>query len=449
MHTDFTMSEELLANPGMGWQTFHHFADEDPALDGLPSTVAYFRYYWSQLEPADGEVRFELIDDHLAKAHAAGQKLAFRVMCCSTGDTPGCPKWLRDVGCPGFEYTYGRRKTWPKKAKTPDVPYHDAPNHAPPDWHWSPEMDSAMFQKEHFRFIAELGARYDGHPDLDLVDVGTVGLWGEWHMSGTGYQIPSPETCRRVNDAWRRAFPSQPMVYLIGDTEGMKRCAEHGVGWRADCLGDMGGFSDTWNHMEHCYRQRIAEAGAEDAWKTAPVAWESCWDVRKWVNEGWDVCHIFKYGLDLHGSYLNNKSAAVPPEARPEIEEFLKRLGYRLAIRSIEYPESAKAGETVPIKMEWENVGVAPPYRDHVLAFRLRGSGGERIVRTDMSVRGWLPGRRDEAVQLALPGDIAPGEYDVHLALVDPNTREPAIRLAVDEAEDDGWYAVGSLSLEV
>jgi hypothetical protein len=35
-----------------------------------------------------------------------------------------------------------------------------------------------------------------------------------------------------------------------------------GTGWRADCLGDLGFFSDTWNHM--------------DAWKRGPVAWESC-----------------------------------------------------------------------------------------------------------------------------------------------------------------------------
>ena len=49
--------DDLLANPGMGWQTFHLFADEDAALDGLPSTSAYFRLYWSEIEPADGDRR--------------------------------------------------------------------------------------------------------------------------------------------------------------------------------------------------------------------------------------------------------------------------------------------------------------------------------------------------------------------------------------------------------
>ena len=37
-------SDELFANPGMGWQTFHRFADDDPNLQGLPSASAYFRF---------------------------------------------------------------------------------------------------------------------------------------------------------------------------------------------------------------------------------------------------------------------------------------------------------------------------------------------------------------------------------------------------------------------
>ncbi len=45
----------------------------------------------------------------------------------------------------------------------------------------------------------------------------------------------------------------------------------NGTGWRADCLGDMGGFSSTWNHMEDFYQQALDQAEANDAWKKAPV----------------------------------------------------------------------------------------------------------------------------------------------------------------------------------
>jgi hypothetical protein len=79
-------SDELFANPGMGWQTFHRFADEDPNLAGLPSGSAYFRFYWREIEPAEGKIDFELFDRLLAHAAKAGQKLAFRVMCTGSGE---------------------------------------------------------------------------------------------------------------------------------------------------------------------------------------------------------------------------------------------------------------------------------------------------------------------------------------------------------------------------
>src|SRR5437763_567492 len=81
---------------------------------------------------------------------------------------------------------------------------------------WAPDMDDPAVQKAHFRLVDELGKRYDGHPDFDLLDVGTVGLWGEWHMSVTKVSLPTTETRRAVIERWCRAFPKSPKVMLIG-----------------------------------------------------------------------------------------------------------------------------------------------------------------------------------------------------------------------------------------
>ena len=89
-------SDELLANPGMGWQTFHRFAEEDKNLEGLPSTSAYFRFYWKEIEPVEGEIDFAKFDGLLARARKAGQKLAFRIMCAGTRkDYMFVPQWLK------------------------------------------------------------------------------------------------------------------------------------------------------------------------------------------------------------------------------------------------------------------------------------------------------------------------------------------------------------------
>jgi len=421
-------TDELLANPGMGWQTFHRFADEDKNLEGLPSTSAYFRFYWSEVEPVEGQIDFARFDSLLAHAHRAGQKLAFRIMCAgTTEDYMYVPRWLKEKGCPGFEYQY--EKQGPK--------------------HWVPDMDSPVFQEAHFRLIRELGKRYDGHPDLDLVDIGSVGLWGEWHMSGTGAEMPGVKTRLAIIDAYCKAFPKTPKVMLIGDDEGMKHAVQKGCGWRADCIGDMGGFSKTWNHMRDFYPQAVEKAKAETAWQKAPVAFESCWDMRKWKQEGWDIRYIFEYGLNFHASFLNNKSAPIPEGTRPEIERFLRKIGYRLVLRQLEYNEPVAPGASLAISMAWENVGVAPPYRDYQLAFRLVNVADKtaKVMVSKTSIKGWLPGETRITESLKLPQALRPGRYELALAVVDPATKEPAVRLAIAGRAEDGWYPLSQVEV--
>lgn len=421
-------SDAVFANPGMGWQTFHRFADEDRNLEGIPSSSAYFRFYWRELEPVEGRINYAFFDSLLARAHKAGQKLSFRVMCVGTdGDSIHVPLWLKESGCPGFSFHYGDEKMT----------------------RWVPDMDHPRFKEAHYRFIRELGKRYDGHPDLDLVDIGTVGLWGEWHMGGTGVNVPSPETRDEILDLWIKAFPRSPKAMLIGDAEGMRRAVIAGCGWRADCLGDMGGFSKTWNHMDNLYRQQVELSGARDAWKTAPVAFESCWTMQKWSDEGWDIDYIFNYGLDLHASFLNNKSAKIPEGSLPRIEAFLRRLGYRFVLRKLEHAPEVRPGAPLDVALSWENTGVAPPYLDYRLAFRLTGEKDGRAVMlpTGISLRGWLPGAKDITVSPVLPRDLRKGTYTLSLAVLDPVRDEPAVRLAIEGRAADGWYPLSTVTV--
>ncbi|MBN2505086.1 MAG: DUF4832 domain-containing protein [Verrucomicrobia bacterium] len=427
-------TDELLANPGMGWQTFHRFADEDKALEGLPSASAYFRFYWREIEPRDGEIAFTRFDDLLAHARRAGQKLAFRIMCTGSGQPMDVPAWLKEQGCRGIEFRRGRSQ------------------------HWVPDFTDPLFREKHFRLIRELGRRYDGHPDLDLLDIGSVGLWGEWHMSGTtavdtGKAVPLPPVELRlaIIAAWCQAFPKTSKVILIGSQEGMAQAAAQHCGWRADCLGDMGGFSKTWNHMDHFYLQQLAKTGAQDAWKTGPVAWESCWDMRKWKEEGWDIRYIFDYGLRCHASYMNNKSAPIPAGTRGEVERFLRRLGYRLTVRTLEHPATLRPGTRATVPISWDNVGVAPPYRDYRVALRLQRNlepaSSPSVSVTDTSIRGWLPGKRDTVLPLTVPAALRPGRYQLALGVVDPVSRKPAVRLAIAGRDAEGWYPVSEVEI--
>ena len=443
-------TDELLANPHVGWQTFHHTRDKDRNLPAwLPSTVHYARWGWGIVEPQPGKIDTAFLDAQLKASRAAGQTLAFRVMCCSTRPgRPYQPAWLAKVGGKEIQCSHSSTKGL-----------------------LIPDLDDAVVLERHLDFLRRLGERYDGHPDIDHVDLGTVGWWGEWHMSGCAEaKMPTPATRKKIVDAYLKAFRKTRLVMLIGGGEWLTYACRHGAGWRADCIGDMGGFSKTWCHMRHAYPKMSQQTGVAEAWKAAPVAWESCWDMRKWVKEGWPLRYIFNYALALHGSYLNNKSAPLPEgkEARAEVERFVRRLGYRLVLRELKHPAAAKPGGTLKLAMTWQNVGSAPCYRPYRLAWRLAPNAGRASVLVGkVTVEKWLPGSvtlftkdfyagnwelpKGEPVavadEIALPADLKPGIYDLSLGVVGTEPSKPLVRLAIKGRDASGWYPLGRIEI--
>ena len=98
--------------------------------------------------------------------------------------------------------------------------------------------------------------------------------------------------------------------------------------------------------------------------------------------------------------------------------------------------------------MLWENVGVAPCYADHVLAFRLSGKGAAPIViRTELSVREWLPGKLKIEAPLVCPGRLTGGAYTLSVGIVDSESK-PALRLAIEGRDAEGWYPVSALTVD-
>jgi hypothetical protein len=232
----------------------------------------------------------------------------------------------------------------------------------------------------------------------------------------------------------------------------------------------MGGFSKQWCHMRKGYPVWIKQSHLEDVWKTAPVAWETCWDMRKWVDEGWSLRYIFNYALAVHGSYVNNKSAPLPKgdDVRPELERFLRRLGYRLVLKELSCPAAVEQRGRLTLSMKWQNCGSAPCYRPYRLAYRLTSETGPAVVlRGKVTVNGWLPGSVDVLTQeflksppdlppgpvysvsdsVVLPEKVKPGVYVLSLAIVG-DKGDPAVKLAIQGRSDDGWYPLGKLQVE-
>ncbi len=443
-------TDELLANPGIGWETFHRTRVKDGNLpDWIPSTIHYARWGWGTLEPRPGKIDYDFLDKVIAETRIANQRLAFRVMCCSTrAGRPYHPDWLKKVGGKILTVDHGNQKELT-----------------------IPDLDDPKVLDMHLDFIRRLGIRYDGHPDIDHIDLGTVGWWGEWHMSSskTG-KMPTMENRKKIIDAYVNAFRKTTLLMLIGGRECLTYAAERGVGWRADCLGDMGGFSKNWCHMRNAYLQLVESSGVQDVWKTAPVAWESCWEMRRWVKEDWSLRYIFNYALAFHGSYLNNKSAPLPEgeKVRYEIERFLRRLGYRLILTELRHPGRVKKGTYFKLEMNWQNVGSAPCYRPYRLAYKLTNNREyAKVLVGNITVEKWMPGSVDifaeeflreppelppgdiieVADRIKLPTDMPAGKYRLAIGVVDEDPNKPIIKLAIAGRTKDGWYPLSEVEV--
>jgi len=95
--------------------------------------------------------------------------------------------------------------------------------------------------------------------------------------------------------------------------------------------------------------------------------------------------------------------------------------------------------------MWWLNAGVAPPYTNYPLAVELRSANNNAEIRVPVDVRTWLPGDAVFDGSLYVPETLPEGVYDFRVALLDPRSGKPAVRLAIAGRDADGWYQQGQL----
>jgi hypothetical protein len=422
-------TDEVLVNPGMGFETFHSFNTDQQNIsaENYPEcSIAYFRFYWDRLEPQEGRYNFELIDLLLEKAQQNGQDLALRFMPTSSADlTAGTPQWYTEKA-KGYWYTKNNRRGW-------------APDHNDP-----------YFLAKQEELVGAFGARYNNHPNIIRMDIGSVGFWGEWHMSHTEPAVPmiSEENAVKIIDMYLKYWDRVPLSMQIGYVPGLRYAVSKGTGWRADSLGDYGHFSETWCHMFDSYPQNLEQAEALEAWKNGPVAFEppgTMYDLDKYVPDkggGYDV--MWNQALQWHGSSFNAKSKPIYSHQVPLILDLLKRCGYRFTLRRIVLPRILPQNQQyLTVDMEIENTGVAPVYKNYIPAVKLAGARVSVILSLEADPRRWLPGIHRVQEDLLLPDYLKTGSYAVSFAILEPGGYLPAITLANKGTDPEGWFPLG------
>ena len=256
---------------------------------------------------------------------------------------------------------------------------------------------------------------------------------------------------KTVIAAYMEGFPHTPLTALLHDPKSLAciRAFPKQVGFRVDCLGDMGGFhGDRWSHMLDFYPENIQNFQMGDAWQEAPVVFEACWHMNDWYLQGWDIDYIIDESLKWHISSYNSKGTTVPEAWKNSVTRWVRRMGYRFELHLARWQARGTAGKPWRWEMLVLNTGVAPCYHNYAPVVRLENASGCWDIPLNEDIRRWMPDEEHYTARLlSLPAALPQGTYRVSLGFPTGLPNRPALMLAIALEPRQGFYPMGTVEI--
>lgn len=288
---------------------------------------------------------------------------------------------------------------------------------------------------------------------IAILEAGLIGVWGEWYYTDNYVFQPEADQYgprRQVLDALLEMMPKDRFVavrYPLAKLNTYGLCYTDTIS--SQTAYDGSNFSRVGFHND-CFLASADDVGTFNEVPEYRQYW--LWDSR-YVPMGGETCGISQYVevpnalkdfSGYHWSYLNkdyHPDVLQKWEKEYFMPEIMKKLGYRFILKKGEFTKDPTAGGEMKVRLEIANEGWAAPYnpRDVELVFEKKKGGGKYMVKLPDDPRMWLSGTTNTVeADIALPADMAPGEYEVFLNLPDPretlhNKAEYSIRLANDK----------------
>lgn len=452
----FSPSDKVLRNPHMGLSIMARSRPEIEKPDKVPAwaldhaSIAYFRLPWMLVVDEKGEYIFEKLDqEHFSAWRARGYRIAIRVM---PANKYGPTSSIFPRESLGKNIRFHRQvQKIDGKDKELILPIY-----------WDPE-----YLKEHARLAKALGEYALNHPDLDLVDMGGMGEYGEVHLHAwtrkdyeeTGYTHEKyMGALFQMMDDFDRHLPRvqkaicppgddipDPMIRMV-----VERAVREGWSLRHD-----GFMDDGATPRIHAY--------FEENRGLARWIWEPSGGV--WFKGGfgagkkiYPVADYFKAMERMEPQTANlcdpGNFGGMSETDRPEIAKMARRIGYRIGVSSVALPmvhEMTGGGAVMPLpfSLTLTNGGLARCFEETYARIRLK-QGGATIHDEPMyfskTISGIAPGSsRVENALIFLSNGLKPGMISMEVGL---KTMQGQV-LLLDNAEstDGTWLSLGSLPL--
>lgn len=413
--------DAVLPNPFKGFAPW--IGAENPIYE---AKLQQATFAWSDLEPRPGVYNWARLEKDWGNIAATGKRVGFRIAAAIPGSGEiHTPQWLIDQGVRMRPYSI------------------DGYEGLAPDW------DDPKFLAAHHEFIMALGARYDNAPTVAWIDIGSYGFWGEWHVWLNDSLAATEATKQQILEDYFTAFPTKAKVIAFDDDFATQYVTDHGGGIRNDCLGTK--ESNDW-YLESL--NRIDPTMNERVWKTAIITGEFCGSDQgaiEGTTRRFDL--NYEFIKKTHWSFIGSAGGAIEPqneEHRKNLDKLHKTLGYRLVLREVTFEQILKKNDTLNLTIKVENKGVAPFYFQWPLVLYLVDDQNSVAFQQPLNVdiRSWLPGTSTDSTKIVIPAHLNSGDYNVKLAIHDPDSNQPGVMFANKGGDDQKRYVVGRLRIE-
>ena len=426
-------------NPHKGWfwhyydngistPNYHVAHDINDDLSDFPGlNHLYLRFDWADVEKEKGVYDFSLIDETMEIWGQRGYTFQLRV-CAFESNTPidsATPKYVFEEGARCYELPNGNVQV---------------------------DFGDEIFLHYLEKFMAVLGEKFDGDPRIELIDIGTIGTWGEGHTVEGDNRVYPMEVVKRHFDLHAKYFPNTFVVcnddhIFARMCKGQDEVQEILEYARARGFGVQDDSICCDGYTQGCdYDTMRAPFAFDELYRQAPSVIEMAHyryilpQFEMHYRGGLTAMEAFKRAHATFAGFHGYPRDWLPNE-KYLAEYCANRLGYWYFIHSAKVPDMLASKHNC-LFLDLENKGWAPAYHRYTMKVMLKRADGAytHVCEVDCDNRAWMDG---ESYRVALHPDftgVPAGEYDLYVGLF--SGERPVYFALKDEICDGGFYRI-------
>jgi len=414
-----------ILNPLMGWAPWATIKNSTQ-----PHTLVYADLTWREFEPQQGFYDFNSFEtkNQLDRWRREGKRVVFRFVADIPGDEfhLDIPDWLFD-------------------AMNGEGDYYD--NEIGKGF--SPAYSNPVFIYNHKLALEALGHRYGQDGFFAFIELGSLGHWGEWHVSTEVSQFPNESVRELFVTHYISAFPNTPLlmrrpfsiakILNLGLYNDMTGDFESTTTW-LDWIAYGGDYSVTG--------EKNALVPMPDGWMKAPIGGEQAPSISNEDFYGEKLNQTLDLVKRSHTTFIGPNgpyNVEMNGNLQNGVNQVLSLLGYRIYVEQIQMPRWVIMKKSLRIQLSFNNDGIAPMYYNWPTNLYLLDKNREvvSVSQLDLDIRKIMPGERYRILTNVPLAGLKSGTYSLGIALVDSRTQKPAVQLAMEGDWNNLIYELG------